>query len=697
MSSTVAAAAVCGRTVGDGAHPLSSLSGDEITHAAEILRTAGLLHDDSRIGYLGLDEPTKRQLRDGTAGRRARAQLVDPAGGTAHEVLIDLATEHVVRQRPIDPVSVGQVPLLAEEHELLRRLLRADPGWLRALAARGITDPDTVCLAGLSAGRFDIPGEQGRRMVRVLGHHQPVDGCMPWAHPIDGLVAFVDIGAGEVTEVVDTGAVPIPAEHGDFHRPGAYGPDREDVKPIVITQPDGPSFSVDGDLLRWQNWSLRLGYDMREGLVLHQIGFASTAGTVDGNGTAGTRTNGRDDSAPAVRPIVHRASISEMLVSYADPGPIRFWQNYFDTGEYLLGRLANSLELGCDCVGDITYFDVVLPDGTGRPRRVPQAICLHEEDAGVLWKHTEQFTGTVDVRRNRRLVISFFVTVGNYDYGFYWYLYLDGRIEFEAKATGVVFTAAMDQRTSRFASELAPGLAAPYHQHLFCARLDMAVDGEDNCVDEIDAVGVATSPDNPTGTTIAQTVTRLTTEAQGRRHADNRRGRIWRVSNPGSRNRLGRPVAYDLRPEGSPVLLAQPDSVIARRAAFATADLWVTAFDPDERFPAGEIVNQSAPGHGLPAYTADDRSIEDADVVLWHTFGLTHYPRTEDWPVMPVDRCGFVLTPYGFFDRNPTLDVPAGSSAGCCSGGDRCGCRHGDGTDPDAATPAASSSTQHRP
>jgi primary-amine oxidase len=480
----------------------------------------------------------------------------------------------------------------------------------------------------------------------VLGHHQPTPQTMPWAHPIDGLVAYVDLASRTVVDVIDTGVMPIPQETGDYHVPGTFGPERTTQKPIVIQQPEGPSFSFDGDVISWEKWSLRIGYDMREGLVLHGIGF-------------------EDDGR--VRPIVHRASIAEMLVPYGDPGPVRFWQNYFDTGEYLLGRLVNSLELGCDCVGDITYLDVPIADARGDVKVLPNAICIHEEDAGVLWKHTEQFTGTSDVRRQRRLVISFFVTVGNYDYGFYWYLYLDGKIEFEAKATGLVFTAAYDERTSRFASELAPGLAAPYHQHLFCARLDMAVDDGPAVIDEVDVGALPIDDDNLHGSAIGFTKTRLRSEQEGRRRADARVDRTWRISSATAKNRLGRPTSYVLTPEGKPVLLAQPESVIASRARFATADLWVTAYDPEERYPAGDVVNQSAPEQGLPAFVADDASLDGADLVLWHTFGLTHFPRTEDWPIMPVDTCGFTLKPHDFFDRNPTLDVPASPTACACA------------------------------
>lgn len=160
---------------------------------------------------------------------------------------------------------------------------------------------------------------------------------------------------------------------------------------------------------------------------------------------------------------------------------MRFWQNYFDCGEYMFARYADSLQLDCDCLGDIHYLDAVVADDLGNPRTISNAICLHEEDHGVLWKHTDIFTGAREVRRQRRLVISFFTPIGNYDYGFYWYLYLDGTIELECKATGIVFTSGTP---GEYATEVAPGLGAPFHQHLFSARLDMTVNGTANAVEE---------------------------------------------------------------------------------------------------------------------------------------------------------------------------------------------------------------------
>jgi primary-amine oxidase len=625
-------------------HPLDRLTADEIRTAADVLRDSKLLGDSARLPVLALEEPPKAEVLAFIPGtdfdRRVRAVLLDTATGSSRSAVVSVTRKQVDDVTELDPLVDGQPPIMLEEFELVDAIVKGDAGWRDAMARRGVTDLDLVCACPLSAGAFDLSGEEGRRLLRVLSflQHRPSDH--PWAHPIDGLVAYVDLVTREVVEIVDAGVVPVPVEEGNFDDPAFVGPDRTSQRPIEITQPEGPSFQVDGDVVTWEGWTFRLGFDPREGLVLHQLAMHE-------------------------RPIVYRASVAEMVVPYGDPGPVRFWQNYFDAGEYLLGQQVNSLELGCDCVGHIHYFDAVLADSAGEPRTVPNAVCMHEEDFGVLWKHTDLFTGSAQTRRQRRLVISFFVTVGNYDYGFYWYLYLDGTIELEVKATGVLFTAAYDEKVQDWSTEVAPGLGAPYHQHLFCARLDMTVDGIRNAVDEVDVRRVPSGPANAYGNAFGRTVTRITSEAEGGRLADASLARSWRIENPERTNRLGRPVAYVLRPQEQPTLLADPGSSIAQRAAFATKHLWVTRYAEDERYPAGEFVNQNPGGAGIPAWTVGDRGLDGEDVVLWHTFGVTHVPRPEDWPVMPVDTCGFVLRPHGFFDRNPTLDVPPSAGSSC--------------------------------
>ncbi|MCE3556407.1 primary-amine oxidase [Pseudonocardia sp. RS11V-5] len=641
------------------AHPLSPLTSDEISIARQVLADADLLPETSRVVFLGLEEPPKDVLYGpdpASAERVVRALLHDTATPGGRDVLVSVSAKTVLAERRLDPAADGQLPVLDEEFELVEQVLATDERWLAALAARDL-DVEKVRVAPLSAGVFEYPEETGRRILRGLAFVQEHPKDHAWAHPVDGLVGYVDVVDKTVTQVIDIGAVPIPTESGNFDDVAVTGPLRSSQKPIEITQPQGPSFTLDGTLLEWENWSVRIGFDAREGLVLHQLSF---------------RDGERD------RPIIHRASISEMVVPYADPSPVRSWQNYFDTGEYMIGRYANALELGCDCVGDITYLDAVIADEFGHPRLLPNAICLHEEDYGILWKHTDLWAGSSETRRQRRMVISFFTTIGNYDYGFYWYLYLDGTIECEAKATGVVFTSAYPgpghdtDGVNPYASRLAPGLGAPYHQHLFSARLDMAVDGPDNLVEEIEVQRVPTGPANPRGNAFTQRRTPLRRESEAQRLADTRTGRVWHITNPGSRNRLGDPVAYALIPEGNPELLADDDSSIQRRATFATKHLWVTRYDPAERYAAGDFVNQHAGGAGLPAYVAGDRDIDGRDLVVWHTFGLTHFPRPEDWPIMPVDYTGFTLKPVGFFDRNPVLDVPRTQSAHCSARADHC-------------------------
>ena len=197
--------------------------------------------------------------------------------------------------------------------------------------------------------------------------------------------------------------------------------------------------------------------------------------------------------------------------------------------------LTNSLELGCDCLGVIHYFDAVLATEQGDPYAVEHAICMHEEDYGILWKHHDLQGGTDETRRSRRLVVSFIATVGNYEYGFYWYFYLDGTMQLEVKLTGIMSTMAVEGNDpGAHARMIAPGLAAPFHQHLFNVRLDMQVDGPDNEVYEVDAVpsGAPGSPENPWGNVFGTEVTLLETEKVAQRDVDASRSRSFASTAP---------------------------------------------------------------------------------------------------------------------------------------------------------------------
>jgi primary-amine oxidase len=562
------------------------------------------------------------------------------------EAVVSLRRDAVESWKLVEDVRPA---LQMEEAINVLAALWDNPDWNAALERRGITDPSLVQIDPWPAGTFGVAHEAGRRITRALAYLRESPEDNGYARPLEGLMAFVDMGRGEVLEVVDLGVVPFPPQSGSYY-PEDNGPLRTDLRPLSITQPEGVSFTVEGNLVRWQKWSLRVGFDPLEGLVLHTVGY---------------------EDAGVLRPILYRASVSEMVVPYGHPGPMHAWKSAFDAGEWGLGRMANSLTLGCDCLGEIVYLDDIYADERGNPRTRPNAICMHEEDYGILWKHADLPSGRTEVRRSRRLVISSIATVGNYEYGFYWYFYLDGTMQLEVKLTGIMSTMATgDAGPGGHANMIAPGLAAPYHQHIFNVRLDVEVDGVENSVFEVDTVPSPPGEDNPWGNAFAPTATLLESELAARRNVDAARSRTWKIANRSRTNGVGQPTAYKLLPASTPTLLADPTSSVGQRAAFAANNLWITPFDPEERRAAGDYPNQHKGGAGLPEWTAQDRPIVDTDIVLWHSFGLTHLPRPEDWPVMPVEYTGFSLIPVGFFDRNPALDVPptAGGDGHCHAG-----------------------------
>ncbi len=647
-------------------HPLEPLSAGEIESAAAVLTAARQLGDSAQFVYITLMEPAKGAVQSADGGtapdrrpggtapdRQALVVLRDRAACAVYEAVVSLSRGVVLSWREVPGV---QAPLTPDEIATYEEAVKRDPRWQQAMRRRGVTD---FSLARLDPWPFGYHGPQdgpqhGRFVRPLTWVAGGADGDNAYARPVDGLIVRFDLDRMEVVEVEDHDAVPLPPLSGNYtaaaiSAPGNFpsfpaGP-RSDVRPVEITQPSGPSFTVSGHEVRWQRWRLRVGFTPREGLVIHDVSY---------------------EDKGAVRPILYRASLSEMFIPYGDPAPTQYRKNVFDMGEAGIGVLANSLELGCDCLGDIHYFDGFVNDGQGRAVRIPNAVCMHEEDNGVLWKHTDYRTGRAEVRRSRRLVISMFATVGNYDYGFFWYFYQDGSIEYEVKLTGVISNGALPAGLRpRFGTLVAPGVYGPNHQHIFCVRLDMTVDGPGNSVIECDSVPLPPGPENPHGNAWEVSRTVLRSESEAQRLANSNAARFWRIENPARVNAVGDPVAYRLEPGPSTPPLQQPGTHALRRAQFATRNLWVTAYQPDELFAAGAYPYQHPGGAGLPEWVQADRPLENTDLVVWHTFVAHHVVRSEDWPVMPVTTAGFRLRPDGFFDGNPSLDVPAPAGDHC--------------------------------
>lgn len=645
-------------------HPLDPLTIEEMAAAREILSAARDLGTLPRFPFVELREPPKQEVDAFTDGgdfsRVAFLLVLDIATGRAGEALVDLRAGTLLSWKDLKiDHEHGQPPIIVEDFFRAADIVKAHPEWRAAMARRGLSDSeiDLIQIDPISPGYFDFEPYKGRRILRAVSYWRAYEQDNAYAHPIEGVVAIVDLIENRVIAMEDDGRlVPIPRKQYNYDS-ASLAPARTDLKPLEILQPDGPSFTVDGWKVSWQDWEFRIGFTPREGLVLNQIGFRD-------NGT--------------LRPIIYRASITEMAVPYADPTPQHFAKCAFDAGEFGLGKLANQLELGCDCLGHIHYFDVPAADDFGAPFLMKNAICMHEEDYGILWKHNEFRSNISETRRSRRLVISFFATVGNYDYGFYWYLYQDGTIQLECKLTGIVQTAAlMDGERYPWGGMIVPSLGGPSHQHFFNARLHMAVDGTGNSVTEHDYVRVPMGPENPHGNVFKVSTTLLENEAGAAREADGATGRYWKVINPNRSNKVDNAPGYKLVVMPTPTLLADPGSSVFKRAGFASKHVWVTPHAPDERFASGDYPNQHGGECGLPVYIRQKRSIVNEDIVLWHSFGHTHVCKPEDFPIMPVEYAGFTLKPNNFFSTSPAMKIPAAPKGGHGSR-DNKGCCHGD-------------------
>ncbi|KAJ0039290.1 hypothetical protein Pint_22893 [Pistacia integerrima] len=725
-------------------HPLDPLSAAEISVAVATVRAAGAtpeVRDSMRFVEVVLMEPDKHvvaladayffppfqpSLLPRTKGgpviptklppRRARLVVYNKSSNETSIWIVELSEVHAAtrgghhRGKFISSKVVPNVqpPMDAEEYAECEAVVKDFPPFREAMKRRGIEDMDLVmvdpcgcltlflllCANPLLTGVQDITVKlmlQGRRLAKPLIFCRTESDCPMengYARPVEGIHVLVDMQNMVVIEFEDRKLVHLPpADPLRNYTAGETrgGVDRSDVKPLQIIQSEGPSFRVNGHFVEWQKWNFRIGFTPREGLVIHSVAY------VDGS-------RGR-------RPVAHRLSFVEMVVPYGDPNDPHYRKNAFDAGEDGLGKNAHSLKKGCDCLGYIKYFDAHFTNFTGGVETIENCVCLHEEDHGILWKHQDWRTGLAEVRRSRRLTVSFICTVANYEYGFFWHFYQasectksaecsneaqlnpmsslsirnnfaplnsrlfqDGKIEAEVKLTGILSLGALQPgEVRKYGTTIAPGLYAPVHQHFFVARMDMAVDckpGEAfNQVAEVNVKVEEPGKNNVHNNAFYAEEELLRSELQAMRDCNPLTARHWIIRNTRNVNRTGQLTGYKLVPGSNCLPLAGSEAKFLRRAAFLKHNLWVTPYAHDEMYPGGEFPNQNPRvGEGLATWVKQNRSLEESDIVLWYVFGVTHIPRLEDWPVMPVDRIGFMLMPHGFFNCSPAVDVPPSSS-----------------------------------
>jgi primary-amine oxidase len=627
---------------------LAPLTKDEILTAVQVMRQAAKVSDSSRFSLIVLHEPAKDEVLNPRPGsnpdREASVVVYERSSNQTFEAIVDLTSRKVTSWKEIQGV---QPSYLTEDTKIVEDAVRADPRWQEAMRKRGISDLSKVRIDDWAGGYFGDPKESGFRFRRAISYYGGDPSINTFVTgPVEGVVVYVNLNTKKVFKFTDTGVVPRPrtaaspnASEGDHLLP------KEPLKRLQVIQPDGASFRVQANEVSWQNWRFRFSLNGREGLVLYTVGY---------------------EDRGKLRSILYRGSLSEMVVPYGDPSDAWYFRNAFDEGEDSMGRYADSLEPEVDAPSNATFFDATLADETGVPFVVPRAVALYEKDGGLLWKHFDRDNNHDNSRRSRELVLSWIATVGNYDYGFNWVFHQDGTLEMRVLLTGIMETRGVDLASESHhpAPEMAYGhlvernLLAPHHQHFFNFRLDMDVDGTKNSIMEMNTEAEPANPGNPYKNAFVMKETALRSESAAQRNVNLPSSRRWAVVNPSVKNAVGAGTGYILVPEENSVPYAAPDSWLRKRAGFIDAHFWATAYDPAQMYAAGFYANQSRGDDGLPIWTRANRSLQDSDVVIWYTLGVTHIPRPEDWPIMAVHPAGFRLVPDGFFDHNPALDVP---------------------------------------
>jgi primary-amine oxidase len=621
------------------AYPLDPLTAGEIKKVVLILKNTKAIRGKSFFNVINLKEPTKKEVlayKPGTAFRR-EAFVSFYVEGTAGmtEAIVDLNTEKVISIKNI-PNVIG---MGLEVDSVASDILKNDPRWAAALKLRGISIDSVTHRSIFTADLGIAPIGHREQLVIPRLKKNKID--------IEGLLAYTDFTDHKVLKIVDEDNRFSAKTDLDYFNKDSLKSDRKGPKPLIITQPEGASFEIKGQEILWENWRLRYGIDNREGLVIYDVRYVD---------------NGKE------RKVMYRGSMPEMVVPYGAPDLLQASYNFFDAGEYRLGQAtARPLSFGADAPENAVYLPATLTKENGEPFVLDSAVAVYEQNGGTLWRHENVS------RRATDLVIKYYATIENYDYGFAWIFKENGTIQVDVELTGIVEikgvhrTNDMDTPDKNdhsyngmsFGTLIHPHVEAINHQHFFVFRLDMDIDGDqNNSVMEMNTVPLPAGNMNPYSNAFVVKHTALKTEKEAQRAVNYESNRNWHIINNTEHTKYGQHVGYMLMPGEQAKPFVLDNSLLRKKAGFLNHQVWVTQYAEDEIYPAGKYPASNKVYEGLPEWASKNRAINNNDIVLWYVAGLTHIVRPEDWPVMPVHHMGFSLMPFGFFSSNPVLGMP---------------------------------------
>ncbi len=627
-------------------HPLNALSPDEIKQAVGIVKASPDFKPNTRFTQIALAEPDKAKVWDfvlnGTAvdaPREANITMLD--GKFIIEARVDLKDKKILHWEPIKDAH-GMV--LLDDFMAVQKIVTGSQEYADALKKRGINDPSKVMTTPLTVGYFDGKDglKQEDRLLKVVSYLDIGDGNY-WAHPIENLVAVVDLVEKKIIKIEEGAIVPVPMEPRPYD-----GRDREPVahKPLEITEPEGKNYTITGNMIHWQNWDFHLSLDSRVGPIISTVTF---------------NDNGKK------RQVMYEGSLGGMIVPYGDPDVGWYFKAYLDSGDYGMGTLTSPLVRGKDVPSNAVLLNQTIPDYTGAPMEIPRAMAIFERYAGPEYKHQEMNQPNVSTER-RELVVRWISTVGNYDYIFDWIFHENGTIGIDAGATGIEAVKGVTAKTmhdpsakedTKYGTLIDHNIVGTTHQHIYNFRLDMDVDGTNNSLVAMDPEVKPNTAGGPRTSTLQINQYNIDTEQQAAQKFDP--GTIRLLSNTSKENRMGNPVSYQIIPYAGgthPVATGAkfaPDEWIYHRLSFMDKQLWVTRYHPNEMYPEGKFPNRSTQDTGLGQFSKDNESLDNQDNVVWMTTGTTHVARAEEWPIMPTEWVHTLLKPWNFFDETPSL------------------------------------------
>ncbi len=640
--------------VKDSYHPLNPLSPAEIEEVVKVIKKAGKYKESLRFTEISISMPEKNTVWSWVLNGNKSKDLIRKAefialdGKQVIEGEVNLSTKELVSWEKINDVH-GMIIL--DDFSVAQQAIESSEEYAKALEKRGIYDVKKVVATPLTVGYFEGEDglEQDLRLLKVVAYLDTGDGNF-WAHPVENLVAVVDLEKKKVIKVEDGGVIPVPMQFNAYD--GREYVDKQGVKPLNITEPKGKNYSISGNHISWNNWDFHLRLDTRVGPILSTMTY---------------------NDQGKKRRVMYEGSLGGMIVPYGDPDVGWYFKAYLDSGDYGMGALTSSLVKGTDVPENAMLLDATIADNEGNPYTIPHAIAVFERYAGPEYRHDDlvTFTQGNDSRERRELVIRWVSTIGNYDYIFDWILLQNGTIKIDIGASGIeavkgVLSKTMHDETAekdtRYGTLIDHNIVGTTHQHIYNFRLDMDVDGENNSLMEINPI-VAPNPDGGPRKSVMITEQRMVqTEQESIQKFDPSTIRL--ITNTNKENKVGNPVSYQIIPFAGgthPIakgVLFSEDEWLFKRAHFMDKQIWVTTYDPNERYPEGKYPNRSKTDTGLKQFASDNESIENTDIVVWITTGATHVARAEEWPMMPTEWVHAMLKPWNFFDRTPTLNLP---------------------------------------